>query len=229
LKVNRLTEAPHGGSDLRQIYETRFAGRRDYRGRVWAELGTFFARWIDHEATVLDLGAGYCEFINSLKCGRKFAMDLNPDAQVFADSDVTVLPQNCAEQWGVPAQSLDVVFTSNFFEHLATKADLESTLKEAHNALVRDGRLIAIGPNIKYVPGAYWDFFDHYLPLTELSLSEVLKKCGFAIEYCRDRFLPYTMSNGVQYPVWMLSVYLKFPPFWPLFGKQFLLVARKTG
>lgn len=223
-----MTEIPHGGPDLRQIYETRFAGRRDYRGRVWAELGTFFARWIHPEATVLDLGAGYCEFINSVKCGRKFAMDLNPDARVFADSNVTVLPQNCAEKWGVPAQSLDVIFTSNFFEHLPTKADLENTLKEAHNALVGDGRLIAIGPNIKYVPGAYWDFYDHYLPLTELSLSEVLKKCGFAIEYCRGRFLPYTMSNGVQYPVWMLSAYLKLPPFWPLFGKQFLLIARKT-
>ena len=158
---------------------------------------------------MLDLGCGYCEFINALQCGKKIAMDLNPDAERYASSEVSVLQQNCAQPWGVPSESLDVVFSSNFFEHLPSKPDLEQTLGEAHRALRRGGRLIAMGPNIKYLPGKYWDLFDHYLPLTELSLSEVLKKCGFTIEYCRDRFLPYTMSNRREYPTWTLQAYLE--------------------
>jgi hypothetical protein len=90
------------------------------------------------------------------------------------------------------------------------------------------GRFIAMGPNIKYIPGAYWDFFDHYVELTELSLAEALLNCGFEIEKQVGRFLPYTMSQGSQYPVWMLRVYLALPLAWPIFGKQFLVVGRKS-
>jgi len=84
-----------------------------------------------------------------------------------------------------------------------------------------------MGPNVKYLPGAYWDFFDHYIPLTELSLLGVLTKCSFKIEYCRDRFLPYTMSDGKAYPILALRAYLVLPLAWRIFGKQFLVVASK--
>jgi predicted SAM-dependent methyltransferase len=58
--------------------------------------------------------------------------------------------------WDVPAESLDVVFTSNFLEHLPDKASVEQTVKEAGRALKPGGRLICMGPNVKYLPGAYW-------------------------------------------------------------------------
>ena len=35
--------------------------------------------------------------------------------------------------------------------------------------------MIALGPNIKYLPGSYWDFWDHFLCLTEMSLGEALE------------------------------------------------------
>ena len=84
-----------------------------------------------------------------------------------------------------------------------------------------------MGPNIKYTQGSYWDFFDHYVELTELSLSEVLSNCGFEIEEQVGRFLPYTMSQGREYAPWTLRLYLKMPATWALFGKQFLVIARK--
>jgi hypothetical protein len=84
-----------------------------------------------------------------------------------------------------------------------------------------------MGPNIKYLPGAYWDFFDHYVELTEMSLSEALLSRGFNIEKSIAKFLPYTMSDGRQYPIWTLRMYLAMPMVWPLFGKQFLVVAQK--
>jgi hypothetical protein len=89
------------------------------------------------------------------------------------------------------------------------------------------GTLIAMGPNIRCVPGAYWDFFDHYLPLTELSLAEVLRKEGFDVNVCIARFLPYTMSNRINYPLWTLRFYLSMRIAWPIFGKQFLVVGSK--
>ena len=52
------------------------------------------------------------------------------------------------------------MFTSNFFEHLPDKAALERTLLNAKRSLRSGGKLVMMGPNIKYVPGAYRDFFD---------------------------------------------------------------------
>jgi SAM-dependent methyltransferase len=224
-----MNPVPHSASDLKQLYAARFAGKTEYRQKVWRQLCAYFAKWVPADATVLDLGCGYCEFINNVSCRRKFGMDLNPDASSFAARDVTILSQDCSAPWSVTPGSLDVVFTSNFFEHLPTKAALESTLEQAYRALAEGGRLIAMGPNIKYVPGAYWDFFDHYLPLTELSLAEVLKKCSFRIDVCEGRFLPYTMSDGSQHPIWMLRAYLALRPAWRFLGKQFLLVASKPA
>jgi len=199
-----------------------------YRQQVWAVLSRFFSKWIPKEAIVLDLGCGWCEFINSVSCQVRFGMDLNPDAKRFAKPGVRILEQDCSEHWAVANENLDVVFTSNFLEHLATKQAIEKTLIEAHRALKPGGRFIAMGPNIRYLPGAYWDFFDHYVALTELSLSEALEKTGFNIEFRRARFLPYTMSHGKQYPVWMLRAYLSCPFLWRFVGAQFLVVARRA-
>jgi len=213
--------------DVRQIYRARFAGRSAYRQQVWNVLCSFFSRWITPEASVLDLGSGHCEFINSVRCAKKFAMDMNPDTCELAAPEVMVFSQDCSIPWSVSPGSLDVVFTSNFFEHLPSKDALGRTVLEAYGALRTGGRLIAMGPNIKCIPGVYWDFYDHYLPLTELSLVELFRKCGFEIEFCRARFLPYTMSDGRRYPIWILRSYLALPPLWRLAGKQFLVVARK--
>ena len=131
---------------------------------------------------VLDLGAGYCEFINNATAEVKYAMDLNPDVHQRAAQGVTVLQQDCSDPWPLPEGKLDAVFTSNFLEHLPDKAAVSTALSNAYRCLKPGGRFIAMGPNIKYVPGAYWDFFDHYVELTELSLAEALSNCDFEIE-----------------------------------------------
>jgi SAM-dependent methyltransferase len=222
-----MSYSTHAPSDLERIYRNRFAGKDSYRAGVWKILAKYFSRWIEPDGAILDLGSGYCEFINASAAGTKYAMDLNPEVANRVAPGIKVLQQDCSETWALGPESLDAVFTSNFFEHLPTKQHLERTLLEALRALKGGGRLIALGPNIKYLAGAYWDFFDHYVPLTDLSLIEVLKKCGFEIEFSADRFLPYTMSDGRQYPGWVLRTYLALPAAWTIFGKQFLIVARK--
>jgi SAM-dependent methyltransferase len=218
-----------GAPELQRIYDTRFAGKTDYRTQVWRVLAPYFGQWIPASASVLDLGAGYCEFINNAAARVKYAMDLNPDVHSRAAAGVTVLQQDCSEPWPLPQGELDAVFTSNFLEHLPNKAAVTTVLSHAYRCLKPGGRLIAMGPNIKYVPGAYWDFFDHYVELTELSLAEALSGGGFDIEKQVGRFLPYTMSHGREYPILALRLYLALPAVWPLFGKQFLVVARKPG
>jgi SAM-dependent methyltransferase len=222
-----MKDTLHSAEDLQQLYRARFAGRSAYRQNVWRSLCSFFSQWISRDDVVLDLGAGHCEFINAVACHTKFAMDLNPEAKELANPEVTVIHQDCSQPWHMPTGSLDVVFTSNFFEHLPSKMALERTLEEAYRTLNPGGRLIAMGPNIKVVGGDYWDFFDHYLPLTELSLAEVAKKRGFDVVGCWPRFLPYTMSVGREHPIVAVRAYLSMPFVWRFFGKQFLVVAEK--
>jgi SAM-dependent methyltransferase len=226
--MEMMAETTHSRDDLRQLYRERFKGAAEYRKRMWGILSGFFQQWIPIDGNVLDLGCGYCEFINAIACARKYGMDLNPDAVIFAAAGTTILEQDCSQPWRVEPNSLDAVFTSNFFEHLPAKAALESTLVQALRALKPGGRLIAMGPNIRFLAGAYWDFFDHYLPLTEKSLVEVLTKVGFEIEVSRARFMPYTTA-GKTYPMLAIRAYLAFPFMWRLFGKQFLIVARKAA
>ena len=215
--------------DVQTIYGQRFARNQLYRRRVWQVLtADFFQDFLGASASVLDLGCGYGEFINQISASEKYAMDLNPDSARMLAGEIQFFRQDCSQPWPLPESMLDAVFTSNFFEHLPDKATLGRTLEQARRCLKPGGRLIALGPNIKYLPGAYWDFWDHYLPLTEESLSEGLRTRGFKIDRCYSRFLPFTMTHGPEYPLFFLRLYLKFPLAWRLFGKQFLVVAAKV-
>src|SRR5215468_10377422 len=215
-------------AELARVDAKRFATMQEYRQAVWQALvAKFFQSLVTVNGSVLDLGCGYGEFINAVKAARKFAMDLNPNAREHVRSEVQLIQQDCSLPWPLPGSELDVVFTSNFFEHLPDKAILGRTLEEIFRCLKPGGRLIAMGPNIRFTGGRYWDFWDHYLPLTEASLSEGLRVRGFEIERCHPRFLPYTMISGPKYPLWMLALYLKFPLLWQLRGEQFLIVAHK--
>ncbi len=213
---------------LQQEYDHRFARIADYRKKVWRVLiSEFFAPLIDPSGTVLDLGCGWGEFINQIPAARKYGMDLNPDSPSKLALGITFLHQDCSQPWPIEDSHLDAVFTSNFFEHLPDKACLTRTLAQAFRCLKPGGRLICLGPNIKYLPGAYWDFWDHYLPLTELALQEGCELAGFQTERVIARFLPYSMSQGFTPPLFCLRLFLKLPFAWRLLGKQFLVVMRK--
>jgi len=218
----------HAPQDLQRIYGARFSANLEYRKDVWSVLvGSWFGRYVRATDSVLDLGCGYGEFINAVVCAKKYAIDLNPDATRFLAKEITFLLQDCSARWPLPDGSLDVVFTSNFLEHLPDKAAVGRTLDEIRRCLRPGGRLVAMGPNIKYLPGEYWDFWDHYVPLSEASLKEALLTRDFAIDTCVGRFLPYTMATGRRYPVAFLEAYLKLPFVWPIFGRQFLVVGSK--
>lgn len=218
------------GEELQRIYEARFEGRHDYRNKVWTVLiRDFFQKYIRRDGAVLDLGAGYGEFINNISCGAKYAMDLNLDTAQKVNVDVTVLAQDCSEPWPLRDSSLDVVFTSNFFEHLPDVQTLARTLTEVRRCLKYDGMLIAMGPNVTYAGNAYWDVVDHRLALSEQSLVKTLVSQGFSIQKYIARFLPFTMSEGLQYPTFFVAAYLRFPLAWRIFGKQFLVIGRKEN
>jgi len=213
---------------LTQIYEKRFLGHENYRNRVWKVLiNCFFCRWIKSTDHILDLGCGYGEFINHIMCQVRHAMDLNPKTKSLLDNEIIFHQQDCSESWKIDSNSLDLVFTSNFFEHLPNKESLDRTVGEIKKALKPGGRLIAMGPNISVLKGKYWDFWDHHVAISDQSLCELLQIHDFTIEQSESKFLPYNMVRVKERPLFLVSLYLRFPFFWKIFGKQFLIVAKK--
>jgi SAM-dependent methyltransferase len=223
-----MSVTTHDGDELARVYRTRFEGQKEYRLAVWRILiGAVFARWLPADGQILDLGAGHGEFINQVEAPDRLAMDLNPDTRHSLRPEVRFLEQDCSAPWPIEEGSLGLVFTSNFFEHLPDKATLQRTLERAYRALRPSGRLVAVGPNIRLVQGAYWDFWDHHLPLTEKSLAELGRLTGFVVEHEWGTTLPYSMSQGFAPPLWGVRLYARLPFLWRFFGKQFIVVLRK--
>lgn len=117
---------------------------------------------------------------------------------------------------------------SNFLEHLPDKIAILNLIQQCHRALTVGGRLIIIGPNIRYAYSEYWDFFDHIVPISHISLSAALQLSGFEIVQMTPRFLPFSTKSSLPQWPWLIRCYLKMPFVWRIFGKQFLIVSTKS-
>jgi SAM-dependent methyltransferase len=211
--------------DVRTLYRQRFEGEQKFRNAMWRVLcNDWFQRFIGPDDTVLDVGAGHCEFINNIVARRRIAVDLNEETHQAASEGVEVVTASSEDLTSISAGSIDVAFVSNFFEHLSRPAIL-ATLEEVHRVLKRGGRLLILQPNIRYCGRDYWMFFDHVTPLDDRSLSEALGMTGFDIERCIARFLPFTTKSSLPRSLFLLRVYLRLPLFWRIFGGQAFIVA----
>ncbi|MGH2662611.1 MAG: methyltransferase domain-containing protein [Actinomycetota bacterium] len=222
---------PLDAERLSHLYRERFADQDQmFKERAWDILcRSAFQRYVKDTDTVLDLGAGRCEFINAIHCGEKIAVDLNPDVKAYA-RDARVVITSSLDLSAIEPGSVDVVFSSNFLEHLSGKAAVLGTLEQCHRVLRPGGTLIVLMPNIRYLHGRYWDYFDHHTPLTDFSLGEALKLTGFGLERVVPRFLPYTVKQtSVPKSLLLLRLYLRLPFVWPIFGRQMLVVGRRTS
>ena len=212
-----------------KIYQARFdpatlAAKRE----LWNVLvEQFLQRHVPPDAVVADIGGGYCEFINAVRCWKKYVIDLNPDVKSYADPDVEIIMSDASEINALPDASLDIAFASNFFEHLPSKNVLFEVLAEIRRVLKEGGKLLIIQPNIKYAYREYWDFIDHHLPLTENSLGEALVATGYRIDECIPRFLPFSVNSSPSRSTRLLRLYLRMPPAWKIFGKQTFMIGVK--
>lgn len=217
--------------DIKRLYEKRFTTyERIRKQQLWKILcADFLQQFVEKNDLVVDIGAGHCEFINNICCGQKVAIDSNESIRQFADKDVRLIVTSVKEiRHLFEDNSLDVIFMSNFLEHLDSKEDVFRILNESYAVLKKGGRLLIMQPDIGLVGQEYWDFFDHKVPITCASLLEVLNVLNFKIIFLRHPFLPYStkVKHLPLYPP-LLRLYLKLRPLQILFGKQFFVCAEK--
>lgn len=215
--------------ELSSLYNIRFARNQLTRkNKIWSVIcKTFLQRFIKQTDCVVDVACGYGEFINNISAQKKIAIDLNRDATAYLDPEIEFHECKATDLSSLIVGDADVIFTSNFLEHLPDKQTLEIFLDQVLIALKPGGTFLILGPNLRYLPGQYWDFYDHHLGLTHLSLKEVLQFKGFNVQVCIDRFLPFTTQGALPTHPWFVWAYLKIPLAWRILGKQFFIVAQK--
>jgi SAM-dependent methyltransferase len=214
---------------LERLYRRRFtqADLQEMRG-VWRALVRgFFQKRIDPSATVLDLGAGACLFINEVRAARRIAVDANPDLAEHAASGVEAIVSGDLSLPAVGDGTLGHAFVSNFLEHLADHLEVLRLLQTLYRKLRPGGSLLILQPNFRLEPRRYFDFLDHRVILTDASLVEALEVVGFRIEELRVRFLPFTSKSLLPKWEWLVGLYLRLRPVQWLAGKQTFVCARK--
>lgn len=216
--------------DLPEIYARRFPEADTERRRaIWRVLAGFLQRWVATDARVLDLACDRGDFINHITAGERWAVDVRDvsghlDAGVrFVQADGLTLRDH------VPADTFDVVFMSNYLEHLPSADAVLEQLRVVRDVLRPGGRVVVLQPNIRLIGGAYWDFLDHKTPLTEKSLEEAGQTAGLETVELITRFIPYTTKSRIPQSPWLVRAYLAFRPAWLLLGRQTLYIAQRPG
>ena len=217
-------------SELDRIYHHRFgSAEAQAKDRMWTEIAGYLQRWVPADARVLDVACDVGYFIRHIRAGERWATDVR-DMSSSLGADVRfVQSDGLALRSAVPHGYFDVVFASNYLEHLPSPGAVIAQLQEIRAITKDSGRLIVLQPNIRYVGAAYWDFIDHHVALTEHSLVEAARAAGFEVEHLVPRFLPYTTKSRIPQSPWLVRTYLRVPLAWRLLGKQTLLVARAAG
>lgn len=213
--------------NLKQLYQKRFDNEIVFRQKMWKILcNNFFQKYIPKTSIVLDIACGYCEFLNNINAKKKIGIDLNPDSKLYANSDVEIINGETNNMQSITEENIDVVFVSNFFEHI-TKEKIIETIKEIRRVLKKNGRLLILQPNIRYCYKDYWMFFDHITPIDDRALIEVLEINGFKIIECKSKFLPFTTKSRYPKLFFLLKVYLSIPILHKIFGQQSFIYAEK--
>jgi SAM-dependent methyltransferase len=210
------------------VYTHRFdQAESQQKDAVWEEIVRYLSRWINPDDVVLDLGCDRGHFIRQVRARERWGTDVRDVAALLGPQVRFLQSDGLALRGALPTAYFDVVFASNYLEHLAGSDAVLEQLRVARDLLRPGGRLIVLQPNISLLGGAYWDFIDHRVALNDRSLVEATELAGFATLRLVRRFLPYTTkSRFPQHPL-LVRAYLALPPLWLVLGKQTLYVGAR--
>lgn len=221
--------------DLERIYQYRFDGiPASTKAAVWRRIASWIlkdaVRWRGGRsvATVLDPACGDGEFLNGC-CSRGLTLsgcDLRSRSPHLSEE---VRFHQGAFQESQLDQDHDLIWISNLLEHLPGPEAIQSFLAGCKAALAPNGVITIMGPNIKFCAADYWDFADHLLPLSHLTVLEHLASAGLEAVAVEDRFLPYSFRSKLPTHPRLVQLYLSNSWAWPWLGKQFLIRAVLPG
>jgi SAM-dependent methyltransferase len=213
--------------DLPAIYNARFSDEdAAEKDSLWREITRYLQRFVPERATVLDIACDRGYFIRNIDAHEKWAADLADVSEHLGDIKF-VQANGLQLHEELPTTYFDLIFMSNYLEHLRSREDVVQQLRVARELLRPGGRVLILQPNIRFTGPRYWDFIDHYTALTESSLAEAAELAGLHTTRVIPRFLPYTTKSRMPQHHLLVRAYLACPPLWRLLGQQTLYVATR--
>ncbi|HEY1788250.1 MAG TPA: class I SAM-dependent methyltransferase [Verrucomicrobiae bacterium] len=205
-------------------HNTRFA-QDPRRALLWHTLVTcVFQKEIPSDGVVLDLGAGYGDFINAVRARRRLAVDIWPGMLSHLDKGVEGLVTGVSQLDAIADASVDYVFSSNCFEHISQK-ELVPCLEQLKRKMKPGARLTIVQPNFKYSFRQYFDDYTHVSIYTAQGLSDLLAANGFRVVRCMPRFLPLTIKSRLPVSPLLIRLYL-MSPIKPFAGQMLISAVR---
>lgn len=203
-------------------HDTRVRPNAD-REVLWATLcASYFQRLIEPGFHVLDLGAGYANFINNIRCRTRTAVDVWPALPEHVQRGVTARVGPATELDFLPDASVDFVFASNLFEHL-TQAQFADVLAQLSRKARTGATLNILQPNYRRAYAEYFDDYTHVTVYSDVSLCDFLEAHGWRVIECVPGFLPLSLSSGWPVQPWLIRLYLRLP--WKPLAKQMFVRA----
>lgn len=209
---------------MNSYFSTRFL-EDERRAKSWSYLCKYFQKLVGEDETILEIGAGYCYFINQITGKRKIAVDLFPDLHLFAHETVETHIVDATSMNFLSDGSIDTVFASNFLEHLEWN-QLEDLIRELVRILKPNGKVLVMQPNFRFAYRNYFDDYTHRTIFTDQSIRDWFAIKGFDLLISKPKFLPLTVKSSMGYLSFLIPVYLKSP--WKPKAGQMFLVFRKT-
>ena len=214
------------GLNYERLYEYRF---RDVdqasRQAVWQEIARYLYGRMGEPRCVLDPAAGRGEFITAVPAAERWGVDLVRQADLES-AGVKMIIADIMDA-DLPPDYFDGVFLSNFLEHLPDQNAVAVVLSRLLDAMRPGGRIAIMGPNFRYCAKDYFNCADHSVILTHVGVAEHVYAAGFDAPTVTPRFLPYSFRGLLPPSPRLTRTYLRMPVLWRLFGKQFLVIARK--
>jgi SAM-dependent methyltransferase len=211
-----------GASTYHDVHLTEHPARQG----VWRVVAEYLAPWVPEASHVLEIGAGRCHWINSVRASHRLAVDMWPEIGRFAAAGVEARVMDVGRELLTLAPAhFDAVLASNVLEHF--EPDTASRIAyEVATLLKPGGRFLIIQPNYRYAYRSYFDDYTHRAVFSDVSLTTMLRSHGFRIDLSMPRFLPYSMRNvRGTVPPWLVRAYIR-SPIKPGAG-QMLVVATK--
>ena len=222
--------------DLEKLYDDRYSlHETEERYSVFEVIcKEYFVNFLPEHSSediLVDIAAGHCDFINNIPYkGKKFAFDLNEYSKENANENVTVVIDDVMNlKKHFDNDSVSMFFSSNFLEHIP-KETIQELFSQCYSLLKPKGELWILIPNIRFIGGDYWDYFDHITPITDRSIIEVAEMHNFKLKTAITKFIPYSMkySKKPRNPT-IVKLYLSLMPLSGyFFGQQSFLIFKKV-
>jgi len=191
------------------------------RAVVWREIARYVRRDSPNAEVVVELGPGYCDFINAFRAKQRIAFELNPEMRDYADAEVDLRIADASHLGDLAPGSVDLVFASNFFEHL-DEAEVDRLLSAIRGVLSPRGRLILLQPNHRRCADHYFDDPTHKTVFDDRNIGTWLERCGLRPRRIVPGLLPFSMKSRL--PKWSLLVRLYLnSPLRPLAAQMYVV------